>query len=66
MADVSKFQIGESQINVKDSTARASIGTLSSLTTTEKTNLVAAINELDAAIMTASYNSSTETISFTS
>lgn len=62
MADVSKFVLGNTTINVKDSTARTNQGNLSSLTTTDKTSLVAAINELDGEISAPSYDSQTETI----
>ena len=71
MANVSKFVIGSTEIDVKDTTARSnastnatSIGTLSSLTTTTKTDLVSAINEVNGSIPSgASYDSTTETIS---
>lgn len=62
MADVSKFVLGETTISVKDSTARANQGNLSSLNTSDKTSLVAAINELKGKISQASYTSQTETI----
>lgn len=62
MADVSKFVLGSNTINVKDSTARANQGNLSSLNTTDKSSLVAAINELEGEISTASYDSQNETI----
>lgn len=69
MSDVSKFKIGTTEINVKDSTARTgvttntdNIGNLSNLTTTAKTNLVAAVNEINASVTPASYDSATETI----
>lgn len=66
MSDVSKFQIGGTDVNVKDASARTSIGTLTALTTTAKSNLVAAINEIDAKPggMTATYDSTTEKITF--
>ena len=35
---------------IKDATARSNIGTISSLTTTDKTSLVAAVNEVNAAV----------------
>lgn len=47
MADISKIQILDGTYDVKDSTAREEIGTLSSLTTSVKTDLVSAINELN-------------------
>lgn len=62
MADVSKFVLGNNTINVKDATARSNQGSLSSLHTTDKTSLVAAINELEGEISQASYDSQTETI----
>lgn len=69
MSDVSKFKIGTTEISVKDSTARSgvatnsnNIGTLSNLTTTVKTNLVAAINEIDGSMISPTYDSGTETI----
>lgn len=51
MADISKINLPNSSVyDLKDSAARADIGTLSSLTTTAKTNLVAAINEINGTI----------------
>ena len=46
MADVKNIN----GYTIKDATARSNIGTLSSLTTTDKTNLVAAINEVNTAV----------------
>ena len=70
--DVSKFVIGSDTINVKDTTARSAassnataIGTLANLTTTAKTDLVSAINEVDSEHLSVSYTENTETISFT-
>jgi hypothetical protein len=65
MADVSKFVIGGTTANVKDATARSNIGDLSQLTTSAKTDLVVAINEAaTTGGTTPTYNSSTETITF--
>ena len=65
MSDISKFNLNGSDINVKDTTARGNIGDLTSLTTTDKTSLVGAINEVDAKqSMTVSYDSTTETLTF--
>ena len=70
MSDVSKFVIGQTTINVKDTTARYnassnanSIGDLTTLTTTDKSNLVDAINEVNGNISTPAYTAETETIS---
>ena len=46
MADVKNIN----GYTIKDATARSNIGTISSLTTTDKTNLVAAINEVNTAV----------------
>ena len=48
MADLSKIKLNGSTYNLKDAGARGQIGNLSNLTTTTKTNLVAAINEAAA------------------
>lgn len=65
MGDISKFNLNGSDINVKDTTARTNIGDLISLTTTDKTSLVGAINEVNAKqSMTVSYDSTTETLTF--
>lgn len=47
MADISVISPdgGTTELNIKDATARTNIGNLADLTTTAKTNLVAAINE---------------------
>ena len=67
MANVSKFIIGDTEIEVKDSTARDNIGDLDDLETTAKNNLVAAINEAKTSGgVGISYNSATENITFTS
>ena len=46
MADVKNIN----GYTIKDATARSNIGTISSLNTTDKSNLVAAINEVNAAV----------------
>ena len=48
MADISKLSPdgGTTEYNLKDSTARANIGDLSELETTDKSDLVSAINEV--------------------
>lgn len=47
MADISKVTLpNNSAYNLKDSTARTDIGTLSNLYTEEKSSLVGAINEV--------------------
>lgn len=48
MADISKLSPdgGTTEYNFKDSTARANIGDLSELETTDKSDLVSAINEV--------------------
>lgn len=50
MADISVISPdgGTTELNIKDATARTNIGNLADLTTTAKTNLVAAINEAAA------------------
>lgn len=50
MADISVISPdgGTTELNIKDATARTNIGDLSALTTTAKTNLVAAVNEVAA------------------
>jgi len=50
MADISVISPdgGATELNIKDATARTNIGNLADLTTTAKTNLVAAINEAAA------------------
>lgn len=67
MSDVSKFNIGGSDINVKDATARTAVGTTYSNTTSGMTasDVQDAIDELHTSIAgfsTLTYNSSTETI----
>lgn len=77
MSDVSKFNIDGSDIDVKDNTARAgvsqnstaiselsgNVGALSNLSTTDKTNIVSAINEVAGEVgSTLTYNNVTETI----
>ena len=49
MADISKIQILDGTYNVKDATARNNIGTLSNLNTSDKSNLVNAINSMSPA-----------------
>lgn len=48
MADISKLSPdgGTTEYDIKDSTARANIGNLSELETTDKSDLVSAINEV--------------------
>ena len=48
MADISKLSPdgGTTEYDIKDSTARANIGDLSELETTDKSDLVSAINEV--------------------
>lgn len=48
MADISKLSPdgGTTEYNIKDSTARTNIGDLSELETTDKSDLVSAINEV--------------------
>lgn len=50
MADISVISPdgGTTELNIKDAIARTNIGDLSALTTTAKTNLVAAVNEVAA------------------
>ena len=47
MADISKIKTEDVTYDIKDSTARTNIGDLASLTTSEKSNLVGAINEIN-------------------
>lgn len=46
MADIKNFNVNGEVYDIKDEIARSSIGDLASLTTEEKSNLVAAINEV--------------------
>lgn len=62
MADCSVFTIKGNTFNVKDATARTQLGNLSSLTTTDKTSVVAAVNEVKSDIPKVSYNLATETV----
>lgn len=62
MADCSVFTIKGNTFNVKDATARTQLGNLSSLTTTDKTSAVAAINEVKSDIPVVTYNGASETI----
>lgn len=49
MADISKAKVDNVEYDIKDAVARAAIGDLSALSTEEKSNLVAALNEIAAA-----------------
>ena len=44
--DVAKFNVHGQELNVEDSSARQTIGNLAELETTNKNNLVEAINEV--------------------
>ena len=59
--DMSKIDAGIHAAKSEADTNADSIGTLSSLTTTAKTNLVAAINEVDADVATNTNNIATNT-----
>lgn len=64
MADISKIRVDEVDYDLKDAIARGLIGNLDSLGTTEKSDLVAALNELVAQIQSLSgitYVESTDT-----
>lgn len=50
MADISKIRVDEVDYDIKDAIARGLIGDLSTLSTTEKADLVAALNEIAAQI----------------
>lgn len=54
MADISKIKLDDVAYDLKDATARTGLGDLSALGTTEKSNLVAAINEMVAQITSLS------------
>lgn len=62
MSDVSKFQIGDTEINVKDATARTAASSAVS-TANSAMSAVQAITALGR--LSVSYNSGTETITFT-
>lgn len=65
--EVSNFKMKGNTITVKDATARASIGDIKALPTTDKSSIVNSITELDSAIASIkapSYESSTESIVF--
>lgn len=53
MADISKTRVDNVEYDIKDAVARGYIGDLSSLSTEEKSNLVAALNEVAAAAASA-------------
>ena len=59
--DMSKIDAGIHAAKSEADTNKSSIGTLSSLTTTAKTNLVAAVNEVDADVATNTNNIATNT-----
>lgn len=62
MPDVSVFNIGGENINVKDSTSRTSIETLN----TSVSNLDARVTTIEeSSRLTVTYTAGTETISFT-
>lgn len=50
MSDISKINPNGTEYNLKDATARTNIGNLSNLDTTEKTDLVSAVNELKSGL----------------
>lgn len=50
MSDISKINSNGTEYNLKDATARTNIGNLSNLETTEKTDLVSAVNELKSGL----------------
>lgn len=60
MSDISKINPNGTEYNLKDATARTNIGNLSNLETTEKTNLVGAINEVKSGLIDVNSNLSSK------